>query len=269
MRNNHPSNPCSNPCSNPLTIAIAFSLTIAHGALFVPSGFSATPEQWMDLPQTTSQLTALNPKRRPLTVPKTVRPRDPRRAGGSRGQCPSVEMGITAIVPLAEADTLSDRPTFWFYSPYNGVNLSAKFTIQQNGKPIADAITIPLPKTPGLLRVSLPESIALQANQSYQWFFSIDCNASQTSPSQPNPKTAPQPPIELEGRIRRVTLSSPNSQKLAKLSSKSREQVEFYISNNLWLEAITTTIDRRQSTEWERLMRSLKLDELEKMPLFP
>jgi hypothetical protein len=243
------------PPSKPLTLAIAFTLTIAHALSFVPAGFSTTPQRSMDLRLLDARTLALNPKKRPRTVPKTVRPRDPRIAGGSRGQCPAVDRGLTAIVPLAEAETLSDRPTFWFYSPYNGVNLSAKFTIQQNGKPIAEAITIPLPTTPGLMRVSLPESMTLQLNQSYQWFVSIDCNA-----SQPNLKNAPQPPIELEGRVRRVTLSLPNSQKLTQLTPNSREQAEFYITNLLWLEAITTTIDRRQSTEWEALMRSLNLN---------
>jgi hypothetical protein len=254
MRSNHP--------SNPLPIAIAFTLMTVQGMLFVPSGFSTTLQSRTNLQLIDSQLTALNPKKRPRTIPKTKRPRDPRIAGGSRGQCPSVDVGLTAIVPLAEAETGSDRPTFWFYSPYKDVNLSAKFTIQQNGKPIAEPLTIPLPKTPGLLRVSLPEATSLQANQSYQWFLSIDCNA-----SQPNAKNAQQPPIELEGRIRRVTLSIPSREKLSKLRAHSREQTEFYITNDLWLEAITTTIDRRQSMEWETLMRSLNLNELEKMSL--
>ncbi len=239
--------------SKTTTLAIAFTLTIAN-ALAVPSAISTT------LPQLTqSQLIASTPKKRPLKVPKTVRTRDPRIAGGSRGQCPSVETGVTAIVPLSEAKTLSDRPTFWFYSPYNGTNLSAKFTLQQNGKPIANAITVPLPQTSGLLNIALPESTPLQVNQSYQWFLSIDCSTSKT-----DAKNAPQPPIELEGSLRRVTLDSTNSHKLAQIPANSREQVEFYISNNLWLDAINTTIDRRQATEWERLMQLVNLTELEK-----
>lgn len=242
--------------SKSFIITIALSLAIAE-LLIIPSpnlmSIAATPKL-----RSTSQ-------KRPAVPPASGRPKRSA-SGGSRSQCPQVKIGATAIVPLTEANTLSDRPTFWVYSPYSGPNRSAKLVLEQAGEHITTKpILITLPTTPGLFKIQLPDTISLKPDQSYQWFFTIDCSS-----DQPQAKTPPQPPIELKGSVRRITLTPSDRQKLAALAQNSREQFDFYVAKNLWLEAIETTLDRRQATpnysdlklQWETVLQLLELQEL-------
>jgi hypothetical protein len=183
-------------------------------------------------------------------------------AGGHRGQCPKVAIPLTAIVPLTDATTISPRPTFWFYSPYAGITWPAKFTIQSKGDPITEPISVRLPTKPGIIRVPLPNTVTLAVNQPYEWFFAIDCN-----PGQPD-----QPPIEVEGTVRRVNLTATQ---LATMTKNPRQQVSFYTTNGLWLDAITTLSELRLAApqdatlaaEWQTLLRSLDLEQFAKTPV--
>jgi Domain of Unknown Function (DUF928) len=245
----------------PFTLTIALSLAMVE-VLSIP--FAHAPYS--------SSLAARPSLQAPSQQRPTVRPPSgrPRRTigGGSRGQCPPVELGATAFIPLTETKTLSDRPTFWFYSPYRGKNRSAKFTIEQAGELITDPLMMTLPLTPGLLKVQLPKTVSLNPDQSYRWFLTIDCNPdqAQSSPAQSSPARstyAPQPPLELEGSVRRITLAANEQQNLASLTPNSREQFDFYVAKNLWLEAIALTLDRPQPkrAQWELLLKMLDLQE--------
>ncbi len=185
-------------------------------------------------------------------------------AGGHRGQCPKVAIPLTAIVPLTEARTISPHPTFWFYSPYTDVTLPAKFTLQNNGEPIAE-LTVKLPKTPGIIRVQLPNTANLEIDKSYEWLFEINCEQGQMN----------QPPIVIEGSVQRVMLDSVTAKKMTTLTKNSHEQVAFYVTNGLWLDAATSLIDLRLmapqdkalNTEWQTFLRSLTLEQLVETPV--
>jgi Domain of Unknown Function (DUF928) len=242
--------------SKTLTIATVFTLTITNLLVVSAPTFSATP---------TEKSSIRSQKRLPVPPPSG---RPGRKAGGgSRGQCPKVEIGATAIVPLAEATSILERPVLWFYSPYTETTPTAKFTLEQDGRSIAPPIVLQLPKTPGFVRVQLPETLML--NQSYKWFLAIDCSSKNTNSG------SLQPPIELEGKLQRVSLNPPDRQKIADLSTNLQAQVDLYIANGLWLDAINTAMTLRRSqpktktftTQWETMMRSLKLEELERIPL--
>ncbi len=246
----------------PVTFTIALTLAMVE-VLSIP--FSPSLKI---APSSPSIAIAARPPIRPPSQQRpTVRPPSgrPRRTigGGSRGQCPPVELGATAFVPLTEAKTLSDRPTFWFYSPYRGKNRSAKFTIEQAGELITDPMMMTLPLTPGLLKVQLPKTVSLNPDQSYRWFLTIDCNTDQAQSSPARSTYVPQPPIELEGTVRRITLAANEQQNLAALPQNSREQFDFYVAKNLWLEAIALTLDRPplQLAQWELLLKQLNLQE--------
>jgi Domain of Unknown Function (DUF928) len=219
-----------------IKIILCLIIAIAHGFALESPGLSKTPP----------------PSGRPGRTA----------AGGHRGQCPKVAIPLTAIVPLTEATTIAPRPTFWFYSPYTDITWPAKFTIQSKGDPITEPISVRLPTKPGIIRVSLPDTVTLEVNQPYEWFFAIDCNPGQTD----------QPPIEVEGTVRRVNLTATQ---LAKMTKNPRQQVGFYTANGLWLDAVTTLSELRLAApqdatltaEWQTLLRSLDLEQFAQTPV--
>lgn len=249
--------------SKPLTIAIAFSLTMANLLVISAPTFSAPT--FSATPSTKPNVRSQQAQKRLPVPPKLGRP-GRKAGGGSRGQCPKVEIGATAVVPLGEATSVLERPVLWFYSPYTGTPSAAKFTLEQNGRKVAPPIALQLPNTPGFVQVQLPEVLVL--GESYKWFLAIDCSSKDTNSG------PPQPPIELEGNLQRVSPSG-DRQKLDDLSTNLQAQLDLYVANKLWLDAVNTAMTLRRSqpknktftTQWEMLMRSLKLEELERIPV--
>lgn len=180
--------------------------------------------------------------------------------GGSRGTCYEVFPPLTALVPLSVAQTVSERPTFWFYSPYKGQSLQANFILQKDNKNIS-SMTVTLPEEPGFVRVR-PTGEPLQPNENYQWFFEIVCAG------------AGQPTETVEGSIQRITATLPANGRsqtgLPQTQSLSNE------SDAQLFDAIATLAERRLKQpqdprlleEWQGLLRSLKF-ELERKPLTP
>jgi Domain of Unknown Function (DUF928) len=227
---------------------------IANLLVGVPIGISAPPSFGaMSIASNPSVLAF-----KPPSTPATGRPKGTRRiAGGHRGQCPQVATPLTAIVPLTEAQTLAPRPTLWFYSPYDGIRLPARFTLQRQGEIVAE-IPITLPTTPGLVRVQLPETVALDVDQSYEWFLAVNCTKGPSS----------QPPLEVEGSLRRVAVPP-------RTPAAPREQVAFYAEHGLWLDAVTILLERRLATpqavppEWPMVLEALDLKEFATTPVVP
>lgn len=228
-----------------LLLAIGFILAI-EGLLVPMSAFSTTP------PPPSS----------------TGRPGSRTAAGGHRGQCPEVNPALTAIVPLTEAKTIAQRPTFWFYTPYNNSILTAKFTLEENDEIITE-IPAHLPTTPGLMQVKLPDSITLEMNRSYRWVLQVNCASTQVG----------QPSVFVEGMVRRV-LPPPNvKQQLAiTTANASQQQIALLKANQLWLDAVailleqqvtTTQSDSTLTAEWKKLLSSLDLPQLIEIPLVP
>lgn len=118
--------------------------------------------------------------------------------GGKRGSCPEVFPPLTALVPLAVATTASERPSFWFYSPYKGQALSATFNLQSDDNDVIQPITVTLPAKPSFVCIHLRSTDPpLKLNQSYHWFLKVFC-------SEPN-----QPKETVEGSIQRIASASP------------------------------------------------------------
>ena len=107
------------------------------------------------------------------------------RGGAVRGRCSKLGNQIIALVPSIEQpstkertpfveQTISERPTFWFYVPYSGLN--AEFVlINSQGKDFY-ATTFLLNKQPGIIELKLPQTIPpLQQSNEYRWVFSAIC----------------------------------------------------------------------------------------------
>jgi hypothetical protein len=239
-------------------ISIANLLVLAIAALIIPAAPS---------------LGATSIGGTPPKLPRLSRPKGTRQAhGGARGQCHKVATPLTAFVPLTEAQTIAQHPTFWFYSPYiTDGNLTAQFklNLEKEERRELPPVLVTLPATPGLIGVQLPKNIDLKVNTSYQWFLVVNCDI---STKDTNSGASPGP-IEIEGTVRRVVRLPIAPQPLA----SPREQVAFYTTNDLWLDAVNTLLEKRLKAskettldpEWQMVLESLDLKEFAAIPVVP
>ncbi|XGV98353.1 MAG: DUF928 domain-containing protein [Leptolyngbya sp. BL-A-14] len=180
--------------------------------------------------------------------------------GGKRGSCPEVSPPLLALVPPAVATTLSARPSFWFYSPYKGQSLPAKFSIQSDDSDVIEPIMVTLPAKPSFVRIRLRSTDApLKPNQPYHWFLQVLC-------SDPN-----QPKETVEGSIQLTTAALPGGT----LASREK-QTTAKVADEKLFDAVAALAELRLqkpqdaslTEEWQWLLRSLKF-ELERNPLTP
>ena len=254
----------SSMTSQPLTVALLLSLVWAI-QMPLPPGVQAKPAT-----------TSLQFKMPPL--PSRGRPIGRYRGGASRGNCPAVTLPLTALVPFTKQPgripgeeiasvwglTTSARPTFWFFTPYaNGSTFPAEFVLQNEDGSDVYRTPVALPPQSGVLGVRLPSEVtALQPNTSYRWFFRIYCNQKKTDP-----------PIFVEGLIRRVSLEQPIARQLKTVDP--RQKVALYASNGIWYDALTTLADLRFANpqdesliaDWKSLLASIDLANLAAVPL--
>ncbi len=166
------------------------------------------------------------------------------RGGAVRGRCsnsdkqiialvPSTKEGIKEGIPFVE-QTISERPTFWFYVPYPGLN--AEFVLINSQGEDVYATTFLLNQQPGIIELKLPQTIPLlQQSNEYRWVLSAICN--------PQNRAAD---AVVNGRLKRIPISLALNNQLKKVSAKNQE-VSAYAEANLWYETLTTLSELQQN----------------------
>ena len=154
---------------------------------------------------------------------------------GSRDDCPTVETAITALVPKNNwGTTLAERPTLWFYVPYQQGTLT--LILKDEAEPfILASLNYPVEKGRGIMGFPLPETVPpLEINRAYRWQVYFSCD----------------PDIELrftgvQGVVERVTTNSKFQRSLASVTTVP-EKVNLYARQGLWHETIAEIIATRQ-----------------------
>ena len=223
----------------------------------------------------------------PPPVEDRGRPYSGRRQGAaSRGSCQLSEQqtGLTALVPNTQikleetADnaylsnyelvlslTTEALPAFWFYVPYSSEDIKEfEFVLQdESGNEVYQATFISHGETPGIVQITLPETLSpLRLDATYQWFFLTHCESDATALSP-----------EVGGWIRRVELASNLQTQLD--NATALETASIYASNGIWQNAITVLGELyRESPEnsmfrdnWSSLLTSVDLETILEQPL--
>ncbi|MEM6754548.1 MAG: DUF928 domain-containing protein [Cyanobacteria bacterium P01_C01_bin.38] len=241
-------------------------------------------------PQATAQRNPSQPARKPRVlrkprsappkVPKGLTPISGRRRGmGSRdgGNCPAVEIPLTAIAPFQEQRkarkqsdkssvgivgglTTLERPSFMFYLPYTQdlAGASAEFSLQDDRGTDVFRQQTALPAKSGIVSVSLPKTVkSLEIGQNYRWYFKVRCSA----------KTG-RPPIYVNGYIQRIN-RDPRINKQLQAAANSSQRMEIYKQADLWFDAVNMLAQQRQSSkrtsmrqDWQSLLQSLNLTDI-------
>lgn len=191
-----------------------------------------------------------------------------RKGGASRGACPVVEKPLTALVPPTNIGlTISERPTFWFYIPYNPTPArSVEFVLLNDKKNAVYRTTVPIKDTPGIINIVLPSTApALESGKRYQWVFSVICDPSNRTED-----------IFVRGEVRR---DSPNSNLNSQLAAtkKERDRIIIYAANGLWYDALTALAklrrsspqDRTLANDWRDLLGDVGLNEIASERIVP
>lgn len=178
---------------------------------------------------------------------------------GSRGNCPKVDVSLTALIPESNLGrTVDGHPTFWFYIPYGIQNVSrANFKLlDKDQNPVwAAPISIPLSGTPGLISVTLPEiEQELEVNQEYHWYFTLECDANEPSN---NPY--------VHGWVQRV----------APIPGIESDDYLAYAEQGIWYNALTPLARMHQQDaqnptfqkDWEDLLKAVGLDTFTEMSI--
>lgn len=192
-----------------------------------------------------------------------------REGGGTRGGCIEAQPSLTALIPSQNfGTTVQPYPTFFWYIPQTTAT-TAEFVLMDGNQTLYET-TIALPKTPGILPISLPGdgSVApLTVGKDYQWYFSIVCNADDRSGD-----------LLTRGWVQRQAVTPDLAAKLSQASAADRATV--YAQAGIWYDAVATLANLQQppltpvalpqrqilSDRWSKLLESVGLGNFADQP---
>lgn len=201
------------------------------------------------------------------TPPRQGSPTGRQRGGASRGPCRQFA-SLTALVPATKGkvwgQTISDRPTFWFYLPHPLTEQTPiEFTLQDSTDTDVYSTRLAVANIePGLIRLQMPASAkALEVGKSYTWTFSVYCDP-----------TKPSSAVFVKGMIQRTAPDATLQNRLKTLSAL--DQTRLYAANGLWYDAFDTLAtlyrqqlnDRQLSSIWATLLKQVNLGDLTTAP---
>ncbi len=177
----------------------------------------------------------------------------------ARADCPAIEKPLTALVPNTNIGlTISERPTFWFYIPYQPTDTNPVefLLINDKNNPVYKTL-FKLTSTPGIISVNLPQNIpALEIGKKYNWVLSYMCD-----PANPMKDTF------VKGYVERVSINSNLKNDLEK-ASRPRERILLFAENGFWYDALTMLAKERHqkpkdaqvTKDWKDLLLSSEGD---------
>lgn len=189
------------------------------------------------------------------------RGRPGRRGGtGSRGDCPPVDMQLTALIPSSNLGTsIEAHPTLWFYIPYQSSQVaSAEFSLQDEQNNDVYRATFTPPGTPGTVSLSLAQAPPLDINKKYQWYVKIYCSQQALSS-----------PVFIRSWVQRVALK-PQLERQLQTATTPRARIAIYAQNGIWYSALTELAKLRVAepqnatvnNNWANLLRDIGLENL-------
>ena len=191
--------------------------------------------------------------------------------GATRTACFQNEELREKIIPLIPSDadgvtTISEYPSLLFYVPQIPKAKKLELVVRDDDKfEILQKVPLEATKQPGIVKATLTSKTGkpLALNKKYNWIFSVICDTAQRDTD-----------WVLEGSVQRI--ESNEDLNLDLQAAAPQEQLEIYVKNKLWENALRTLTDlRRQNPNdpevqqyWQELLKSVELqDEVIQGPL--
>ena len=192
------------------------------------------------------------------------RPAD-REGTGSRGDCPPVDVQLTALVPHGNLGSfIEPYPTLWFYVPYQASEVAlAEFSLQDEQNNDVYRTNFSLPQTPGIISLNLAIATPLEINKTYQWYLKIYCTQQELST-----------PVFVRGWVKRVAIKPELEQQLKEVNTP-RQRIALYAQNGIWYSTLTdlaqlrltSPADTNFNQDWANLLRDVGLENLIQKPI--
>jgi hypothetical protein len=171
--------------------------------------------------------------------------------------CNSLNRSVQALLPVENPVlTTTDSPTLLFYIPFSAEQIQfGEFTLltwpgeQQR----LYHVRFTLPKTPGIVSVTLPPQPALQEGNYYRWYFQLYCQDG----------TGAKPDLTVNGMVQRVALTT------------ERERQIRNATPDIWYDALARVATQLQTSpqnaelrkNWRSLLQTIEAENLAQQPL--
>ncbi len=180
---------------------------------------------------------------------------------GSRGDCPALAAGVTdltALTPDKNEDmvTLSQSPTFRFYSPY--VRAKYRFRLfAANKRDVLYRQDLKGSSKTGIFAVSLKNVTALKAKERYFWELEYFCS---DEPDTSNPIVF--------GYLYRDELTAAQKQEFRRANT-SAQRINFYRKNGIWIELLDEIAKSLPQSQiiWQQTLDAEGLQSISEKPL--
>jgi hypothetical protein len=150
--------------------------------------------------------------------------------------------------------TAAPNPTLFVYVPQTQARAAEIVVVDADGNDV-HLSRLTLTNTSGVVKASLPATVALETGKDYIWQFSLICNPLDRKED-----------VFVRGAFRRTELASQDKARLARTAPLA--QANLYANRQLWNETLTTVAQLRSSAprEWEGLLRSVGLNAIAQKP---
>lgn len=198
--------------------------------------------------------------------PASQRGAPARTAGGGQRSPDCVDRKNPPLTVLAPGNnlgtTISGNPTLFWYVPQTKAK-SAEFVVLDDNQDEVYQTTLALKGVPGVVKLSLPQTVSLASGKSYRWLLSLKCNAKDSSMDE-----------FVTGNLERMELKPEDKTKLAE-AKEPLQQAEIYAGARIWQETVTILAQLRQARPddlkvrdaWKELLQSVNLDAIADAPL--
>ncbi|MGF1481471.1 MAG: DUF928 domain-containing protein [Cyanophyceae cyanobacterium] len=186
--------------------------------------------------------------------------------GGRRGDCTGDRVPLTVLMPPdGVVTTLASNPTIYWFIPESTATTAEFIIVDAEGNDVYTN-TIEPPASSGLVKLQLPESVALNYGESYEWQLTLFCS---TQTAERELITGSE---SITGKLQRIQLTEEQQAELAAIANQSESApqliaaAERYAEYGLWQEALTTLEQLRQSDpdlgmqEWTELLNSVGIE---------
>lgn len=163
---------------------------------------------------------------------------------------------IALVPPNSIVKTVAANPTLYVYVPeLRGVHSAELVVVDEPDQEIYKR-TFTLPGTSGIHKLTVTETLPLETDKNYRWYFAVVCDPQDRSSN-----------LFVEGLLRRSELS-PEFKALLEQAKNPLEQARFYAGARFWNETLNIAVPLRSEypEEWEELLRSVKLEKYSQKP---
>ena len=208
------------------------------------------------------KVSVIFPPTEPRGAPPTTMGGGTRR-GPDRTVCFNNNPPLRALTPTNNViTTVSANPALFWYVPKTEAK-SAEFVLFDSEWNELYKTTVAVKGTPGIVKLSLPESVDLETGKKYQWKFSLICD----DENWPDTRF-------VTGLIERTELNLEEQIKLA-ATREPLKQAEVYAEAAIWQETLSLLAqlryerpnDLKVNNAWKELLTSVKLDAIATQPL--